>query len=81
VPRYHPLTSFLTRQRGDTARLEFGAIEHMIGDLPASARENQSWWTNDPSKVQAEAWLSVGWEMASVDLINDVVTFRRIKSA
>jgi len=51
--------------------MTFVEIEDTLGaSLPASARRHRPWWGNDTSggHVQAAAWLSVGWKVATVNL-------------
>jgi len=79
--KYSPLSRYLARraQYSDRVTLSFAKIEGIIGDnLPFSAQRHQHWWSNTPSRGQAQAWLNVGWRVYSVDLGNRTVTFKRV---
>jgi len=79
--KYSPLSRYLARraQYSDRVTLSFAKIEGIIGDnLPFSAQRYQHWWSNTPSRGQAQAWLNVGWRVYSVDLGNRTVTFKRV---
>jgi len=81
--KYSPLSRYLARRARFTnqATLTFAQVEGIIGDnLPLSALRYRHWWTNTHSRVQAQAWLNVGWVMHDVDLKERVVTFRRVGS-
>lgn len=80
-PKYLPLAQHLVSQPAATRalRLSFGQVEEILGDtLPVSARKYRPWWANSRSgHVQATAWLSVGWNVDTVDQSTEVVTFLR----
>ncbi|HAX76638.1 MAG TPA: DUF4268 domain-containing protein [Cyanobacteria bacterium UBA11372] len=65
----------------DKLSLTFKEIENMIsGGLPTAARQHRSWWANDSvSHPQSQQWLNVGWCVSTVDVIEEKVTFTRIK--
>jgi CBS domain-containing protein len=66
-------------EEGDSIQHTFSDIEHLIEDeLPTSARENSSWWSNDLPSLQhhSVAWLRSGWQVAAVDLQNETVFFK-----
>jgi hypothetical protein len=56
------------------------AEQHIAGMLPESARKYRPWWGNELASAsrQCNAWLDAGWEVDSVDLKNQRVTFRKI---
>jgi hypothetical protein len=56
--------------------MTFAEIEIIIADkLPDSARLYSAWWANDPTHVQATAWLNAGWKVDSVNKHQRSVTF------
>jgi hypothetical protein len=58
--------------------MSFAEIEALIGTLPPSARTWRAWWANSRSHIEAtDGWLAAGWEVESVDLDRQIVTFRR----
>jgi hypothetical protein len=61
--KYCPLSEYLARRAryGDFATLTFAKIESIIGaNLPSSASQKTQWWNNAPSRVQAQASMTVG---------------------
>ena len=60
--------------------LTFKEIEATIGsELPSFARQHRSWWANDSkSHVQSQEWLDAGWRVASMNIDEERVKFRRI---
>ena len=83
LDKYRPLGRHLQRvsENGEwTARLSLVAIESIIGtELPDAARECEEWWANDPSHLQARAWLGGGWVVVgTTDLgtLKATITFR-----
>ncbi len=79
--KYSPLSRYLARrQRYIThSTLTFTEIEKIIEDtLPSSARARQ-WWSNAASRVQAQAWLKVGWIVHDVNLDDRTVIFKRVR--
>ena len=79
--RYAPIAAWLRSQPKALERVElsFAEVEKtMGGDLPASARQHRSWWSNDAHRhVQSREWLDVSWRVASVNLGEERVTFAR----
>jgi len=81
--KYSPLSEYLARRAryGDLATLTFAKIESIIGaNLPSSASQDIHWWNNAPSRVQAQAWMNVGWRVHDVNLNDRTITFKRIIS-
>lgn len=75
---YHGLERHLAGVPERRVTLSFQRIEDLIGDrLPRSARTDHTWWANssDPSRVQARAWMNVGWKVDEVNLTTESVTF------
>lgn len=81
--RYAPLAIWLQQRPLTQGKvlLTFKQIEEILGEeLPTSARQHRSWWANDSvGHVQSQQWLEVGWRVANVSIINEEVTFMRIK--
>jgi hypothetical protein len=82
MSKYQALTDFLNHQPSDEITLTFEDMEDSdkIGiTLPPAAKEYRQWWENQASSEgrQCSAWLDAGWEVASVDLTAERVTFRR----
>ncbi len=75
--KYQPLNTYLRQQGEDTIMLRFAAIEALLGiPLPPSARIQRAWWSNrSRGAVQAQAWMSVGYHVQTVDLTGEQVTF------
>lgn len=80
--KYDPLNKFL-RQSPTAKRevlLSFQQIESILRDrLPVSSHTYRAWWGNElnPDRVQANAWISAGWVVDTVDLQNQWVRFTR----
>jgi len=81
--KYSPLSDYLARRARytDLATITFAKIESTIGgNLPSSASLDPHWWNNTPSRLQAQAWLNVGWRVQDVNLNDRTVTFKRVAS-
>lgn len=80
--KYLPLSSYLTHFQGAQWKASFADVEHLLGfDLPAEARSDRGWWSNDWTDGElsaANAWLGAGFETADVDIAGCRLTFRRI---
>lgn len=77
MAKYSPLAELLQRRSGPAVELSFAAIAEAVSGLPDSARRHRARWANDPSHVQARAWLDAGWEVDDVHLDRGRVRFRR----
>ena len=77
---YKPLHDFLENFGSDTVMISFAALENMIKrELPPSARERVTWWTNKPrGRGHAQAWRDIGWHVEHVDLRKGRVIFTRL---
>lgn len=76
--KYYPLFEHLQGCNQAAVTLTFIEIEALMGcSLPESARRKKNWWSNrdSPSALQAGAWISAGYHIESVDLIQQSVTF------
>jgi hypothetical protein len=77
--KYAPIADFLVDQSADRVRLNFEALERLLGaPLPKSADEYQAWWANDASHSQAKAWLEAGWQTENLNLVGRTVEFVRV---
>lgn len=82
--KYYRLFEHLKRCRKETVTLTFTEIEALTGySLPSSARVKQNWWSNrdSASALQAGAWVSAGYQVSSVDLDQQSVTFQTFQAA
>ncbi len=81
--RYTRLALWLQKEPLDeeSVSLTFRQIEDIIGDeLPKSAHQHRSWWANDSvSHIQSQQWLEAGWRVSGVNIVEERVTFTRIK--
>jgi hypothetical protein len=91
--KYDILADHLRRQSASSLTMSFDEIDRLIKEglpasarnrkgLPATARKQRQWWDNDRSPdsrhVQSKyGWLAAGWEVDSVDLNRQSVTFRK----
>jgi hypothetical protein len=73
-PKYGPLSRHLSAASQPSTML-FAEISGLVGGLPASAYRYPAWWGNDPTHVQARAWLDVGLQVETVDFDRQVVAF------
>jgi hypothetical protein len=76
---YEPITSYLARASGNTAKVTFSQLEKIIGrPLPKSAYRHREWWSNNPSgHSHARSWTSAGWRTERVDLERRVLVFAK----
>ena len=80
--KYEPLQHYLQARGEEQVTLSFDTLAEMVGgSLPDSAHEYTSWWANDPSHVEARAWLDAGYESACVSFVTETVTFIRVAAA
>ena len=81
--KYDGLAAHLRRQQGATHTMTFADIARAIGQarLPDSAYRRREWWAGESSReshTQARnGWLAAGWDVDTVDLAGQTVTFRR----
>ena len=85
--KYDPLARYLERQSGPRHTMSFAEIEKVTGlRLPPSSRPPaigwRQWWENShsprSSHTQARCgWIAAGWEVDSVDPIQQTITFRK----
>lgn len=68
MAKYDPLRDVLnSMSTRDRQRLTFAAIDELVGGLPNSAHRHRAWWANDPTHIQASAWLEGGRVVEEVD--------------
>ena len=80
--KYEPLRHYLEERGDEQVTLSFDAFADIVGDsLPDSAHEYASWWANDPTHVEAKAWLDAGYQSACVSVVMETVTFIRVAAA
>ena len=82
--KYYPLFEHLQHCKQLGVTLTFHEIEALMGrSLPASALKKKNWWSNrdSPSALQAIAWITAGYQVKSVDLIQQTVTFNTFQAA
>ena len=81
--KYYPLFEHLQGCNQEGVALTFAEIEALMGcSLPASARKKRNWWSNrdSPKALQAGAWVSAGYQVKAVDLVQQTVTFKTFKA-
>jgi DNA-binding transcriptional regulator YiaG len=81
--KYYPLLEHLQCCNQEVVTLTFAEIEALMGNLlPTSARKKKNWWSNrdSPSALQAIAWISAGYQVESVDLTQQTVTFKTFRT-
>jgi DNA-binding transcriptional regulator YiaG len=81
--KYYPLFEHLQRCNQETVVLTFATIETLMGrPLPNSASNKKNWWSNrdSSSALQAGAWIRAGYQIESVDLTQQTVTFRKFQA-
>jgi len=78
--KYLALSKFLAQKLSELRRIDlsFAEIIVIIGaELPKSAYLYSAWWANDPSHVQAAAWLIAGWKATNLALVDRRLTFEQ----
>ncbi|MEO6125407.1 MAG: hypothetical protein ABIR32_17030 [Ilumatobacteraceae bacterium] len=66
MAKYDPLFRHLCQTDDGPLAMTFDEIDALVTTLPNSATQ-RVWWTNDPSRPQARAWLNAGRDVESVD--------------
>jgi predicted HNH restriction endonuclease len=84
MSKYLPLSVFLLKQKNSPLTLSFLEIEKILNDdLPASAYGHSAWWANSrtsDSHTWAHLWIEAGWEVSSLNLVENNVEFTRFES-
>lgn len=81
--KYYPLFKHLQSCDQAVVTLTFAEIEALMGcALPTSASKKKNWWSNrdSPSALQAFAWVRAGYQVASVDLVQQTVIFKTFQA-
>lgn len=81
MKKYEPLGTYLANLDGGRSgiTLTFKQIEKIIKDeLPNSAYEYPQWWSNQMGGSRAPHWRNAGFYVDSINLEQQIVTFRRI---
>jgi hypothetical protein len=81
--KYAPLGEFLRNRTADQVSMSFADVERITGaKLPAKARSDSAWWSNEPAKnAMAKVWLAAGFQAERVDVNARLLVFRRIGQA
>lgn len=82
--KYSLLGQWLEAQPAEVVEIKvsFEDIKSLVGDLPPSAFEHDSWWANDSvGHVHSKVWLDAGWKQVNVDNAAQAVVFRRTTDA
>lgn len=83
MSKYDPLSGFLKAQTAQRLPMTFTQVEKVLGTkLPSSALKYQAWWANEAtgSHVQAQAWMTAGFQTAEVDLSEQKLVFARSRA-
>ncbi|NJO76399.1 MAG: helix-turn-helix transcriptional regulator [Leptolyngbyaceae cyanobacterium RM1_406_9] len=81
--KYYPLFERLQGCNQEAVTLTFAEIEALMGcSLPESARRKKNWWSNrdSPSALQAGAWISADYQVKSINLTQQTVSFETFQS-
>jgi hypothetical protein len=76
--KYADLAALLAASGVSILQLTFAEIAKVLPDgLPGSAYRYRTWWTsNTGSSAQSRhGWMSAGYQVSQVDLVNHVVIF------
>ncbi|MGK0550669.1 DUF7662 domain-containing protein [Enterococcus faecalis] len=76
---YEVIPALLAAALQNTVVLHFPTIEKKMKrghELPESAKTYSAWWTKQPHSF-SYAWLAQGFQVESVDLVNQRVCFFR----
>lgn len=73
--RYSNLYSYLNNCTLESCKLKFSDIETIVSHpLPSSARNYRAWWGNG-GHSHAKCWLSCGYKVSDVNLLEEYVIF------
>jgi DNA-binding transcriptional regulator YiaG len=81
--KYYPLFQYLQQCDREETTLLFAEIETLLGcSLPNSAFSKKNWWSNRDSAgaLQAGAWISASYQIKSIDLVQQSVTFHKFRA-
>ena len=79
MAKYDALADHLADLGTDRVTLSFDEIDAVVGGLPPNAKADRTWWgnTTNRTRVQAHAWMGVGWRVERVSLTRKEVVFGR----
>lgn len=78
MSKYHPLYTYLQKQRAEFVPLTFGEIERIVGFKLPKSQAYAAWWSNNPTNnVMTKEWLAAGYRTEQVDLAGRKLVFRR----
>ena len=77
--KHYKLKEFFSQATAASITLTFEKIEEIDGrPLPASARKNKDWWyPRENCNMIAEAWITEGYSLHSLDLKKEKITLHR----
>ena len=81
--KYYLIFEHLQACKQAAVTLTFTEVEALMGcSLPASALKKKNWWSNrdSASALQASAWINAGYQIESVDLAQQTVTFSEFQA-
>jgi DNA-binding XRE family transcriptional regulator len=80
--KYYPLYEYLRESQRSEITLTIDEIEARIeGNLTESARTRKAWWSNrEKGALQAQAWISAGYQTRAIDLQAQTVTIRKVQT-
>lgn len=81
VAKYDALRLHLEGATDSEVSISFDEVADLVGGLPSSALNHRAWWANDVTHVHGRAWMSVGWQVADVNLGARRVRFVRVGRA
>ena len=72
------LQVFFENSNDDKIVLTFDDISKIIGEpLVNSAYNHRAYWSNSKTHMMPKAWISSGYILDSVDMVNQIATFKR----
>ena len=67
---------FDNTDKDNAITLYFSEIEEILGEsLPQEAKNDDTWWANDETNVQARAWRPAGWRTFYPNVNSAKITF------
>ena len=80
--KYEPLREWLSEGQEQRVIATFSLLDDLVGGLPPSSRKYTSNWYGSaaaaPTHVWKQAWEDSGFTVDSVDLLEELVSFRRL---
>lgn len=74
--KYRYLSRYLLNSNQETVRLTFSEIERISNvSLPNSAYRHRAFWSNTETHSISLSWMSVGYKVSEVNLIEKYVIF------